>query len=53
MKKNEKYDDGLGNLVQLKNPRSGHWTKINRATGKMYSKVSPGPWKGIPKIKKD
>lgn len=41
------------NVVQVKNPRSGHYVKINRAQGKIVAhKTSPGPYKGIPVAKK-
>lgn len=40
-------------VVQIKNPRSGHYVKIDRSTGKILShKASEGPYKGIPVLKK-
>ena len=36
-------------VVQVKNPRSGHYVKIDRTTGKiMNHKKSDGPYKGVP-----
>ena len=35
-------------LVQVKNPRSGRYVKIDRSAGRIVSqKKSPGPYKGI------
>ena len=40
-------------VVQIKNPKSGHWVKIDRSKGKIVDhKTTPGPYKNIPKIKK-
>ena len=40
-------------IVQLKNPRSGHYVKIDRAKGEIVShKKSEGPYKGVPIVKK-
>ncbi len=40
-------------VVQTKNPRSGHYVKIDREAGKILShKSSSGPYKNIPIIKK-
>ena len=39
--------------VQVKNPRSGHYVKIDRNAGKITGhKSSSGPYKGIPIAKK-
>lgn len=36
-------------FVQLKNPRSGHYIKIDRKLGKVLEyKDSDGPYEGIP-----
>ena len=36
-------------LVQTKNPRTGHYVKIDRGQGRLVShKKSSGPYKGIP-----
>ena len=44
---------GKKRVVQTKNPRSGHYVKIDREAGKILShKSSPGPYKKIPIIKK-
>lgn len=41
------------NVVQIKNPRTGHYVKINRSEGKIVShKSSKGPYKGVPVIRK-
>jgi len=40
-------------IVQTKNPRSGHYVKIDRDAGRIIShKSSPGPYKNIPVIRK-
>lgn len=37
-------------IVQLLNPRSKRWIKVDRLLGKIVShKKTPGPYKGIPK----
>lgn len=38
-------------IVQVQNPRSGRWVKINKDTGLIYTKNSKGGWKNIPKVK--
>jgi len=39
---------GKHDVVQVKNPRSGHYVKIDRSAGKIIShKKSTGPYKGI------
>ena len=41
------------NVVQIKNPRTGHYVKINRNAGRIVDqKKTSGPYKGIPVIKK-
>ena len=38
--------------VQVKNPVSGHWVKLDTRSGKIVDhKKSPGPYKGIPQKK--
>lgn len=40
-------------IVQTKNPKSGHYVRIDREAGKILShKASPGPYKRVPIIKK-
>ncbi len=40
-------------VVQVKNPKSGHYVKIDRAVGKIIDhKKSIGPFIGIPIAKK-
>ena len=40
-------------VVQVKNPRSGHYVKIDRAAGKIVAhKKSEGPYKGVPIARK-
>jgi hypothetical protein len=40
-------------VVQVKNPKSGNYVKIDRAAGKIVShKKSKGPYKGIPVARK-
>jgi hypothetical protein len=39
-------------VVQLKNPKSGHYVKIDRSAGMIIShKKSEGPYKGIPIVR--
>ena len=41
------------NIVQTKNPKTGHYVKINRSEGRIVAhKSSTGPYKGIPIIRK-
>jgi hypothetical protein len=41
------------NIVQVKNPKSGHYVKIDRSAGKIISnKASVGPYKNIPVARK-
>lgn len=40
-------------VVQVKNPRSGHYVKIDRTAGKIIShKQSEGPYKNVPVARK-
>jgi len=40
-------------VVQIKNPKSGRYVKINRSKGKIIShKKSEGPYKGVPVARK-
>ncbi len=40
-------------MVQTRNPKSGHYVKINRSEGKIVShKKSTGPYKGVPVARK-
>jgi hypothetical protein len=41
--------DNKTDIVQVKNPKSGHYVKIDRDKGKIIDhKKSEGPYKGIP-----
>ena len=40
-------------IVQVKNPKSGHYVKIDRDEGKIIGhKKSEGPYKGVPIARK-
>lgn len=40
-------------VVQIKNPRTGRYVKIDRSAGKILShKKSPGAYKGVPVARK-
>jgi hypothetical protein len=40
-------------IVQVKNPKSGHYVKIDRDVGRIIDhKKSEGPYKGIPIARK-
>jgi len=40
-------------VVQTKNPKTGHYVKIDRSAGKILdTKKSPGPYKGVPVARK-
>jgi len=40
-------------VVQVKNPKSGHYVKIDRSAGRILShKKSPKPYKNIPIARK-
>jgi len=44
---------GKKDVVQVKNPRTGNYVKIDRGKGKIIShKKSSGPYKGIPIARK-
>lgn len=46
--KNKKPD-----IVQVKNPKSGHYVKIDRSQGKIIDhKKSEGPYKNVPIARK-
>jgi len=39
-------------IVQVKNPKSGHYVKIDRKAGRIIDhKKSEGPYKGVPVAK--
>ena len=41
------------NIVQTKNPKSGHYVKIDRNAGRILNhKSTEGPYKNIPIIRK-
>lgn len=41
------------NVVQVKNPKTGRYVKIDRGAGKIVShKKSSGPYKGVPVARK-
>ncbi|MDH4028526.1 MAG: hypothetical protein OEU95_06830 [Nitrospirota bacterium] len=41
------------NIVQVRNPKSGHYVKIDRTAGKIVShKKSSGPFKNVPVARK-
>jgi hypothetical protein len=45
--------DKKHNVVQVKNPRTNKYVKIDRSEGKIVShKKSPGPYKGVPVARK-
>ena len=53
MKKNDSSQNDKHDVVQVKNPRSGHYVKIDRTEGKILShKKSDGPYKGVPVARK-
>jgi len=44
---------GKRDVVQVKNPRTGHYVKIDRSAGKIIAhKKSDGPYKGVPIARK-
>ena len=46
-------NSGKKDVVQVKNPRTGHYVKIDRAAGKIVShKKSDGPYDGVPVARK-
>ena len=40
-------------FVQLRNPRSGLYVKIDRARGQLSHKRTPGPYRGVPVLRPD
>lgn len=41
--------DKKKDIVQIKNPRTGHYVKIDRDAGRILDhKKSEGPYKGVP-----
>jgi len=43
------FSQGGPRIVQLRNPRSGHYIKCDRKTGRVIAhKRTKGPYKGIP-----
>ena len=50
---NPKSGSGSKDIVQVKNPRTGHYVKIDRKEGKILAhKKSEGPYKGVPVARK-
>ena len=44
---------GKRDVVQVKNPKTGHYVKIDRSVGRIVShKKSDGPYKGVPVARK-
>jgi hypothetical protein len=39
-------------VVQVKNPKTGKYVKVDKERGIIRSKSSPGPYKGIPIVKR-
>lgn len=39
--------------IQIQNPRSKLWVKVDREEGRVTHKKSKGPFKGIEKIKRE
>lgn len=49
----KKTSTGKSDVVQVKNPRTGHYIKIDRDAGRIISqKKSEGPYKDIPIARK-
>jgi len=45
--------DKKRDIVQIKNPKSGHYVKIDRTSGRILDhKKSEGPYKGVPIARK-
>ena len=45
-----KSTKGSGTRVQVKNPITGRWVKLDTNTGRIVdTKKSAGPYKGVPK----
>ena len=53
MKTTNNIPNGQHDVVQVKNPKSGHYVKIDRTEGKIIShKKSDGPYKDVPFARK-
>jgi len=53
MSKKKTPNSDAHDVVQVKNPRSGHYVKIDRTEGRIIShKKSEGPYKGVPVARK-
>jgi len=49
-----KSNSGKKDVVQVKNPRTGHYVKIDRNAGKIIShKKSEGAYKNVPVARKN
>jgi len=45
--------DKKSDVVQLKNPRTGHYVKVDRSKGKILGhKSTKGPYRGVPVARK-
>lgn len=42
----------MSRYVQIKNPKTGHYTKVDRQSGTLTHKKSPGPYKNVPIAKR-
>ena len=52
-KKTQSSGTSKRDVVQVKNPKTGHYVKIDRSAGKIVShKKSDGPYKGVPVARK-
>ena len=53
MKTNKTVPSSKHDIIQVKNPKTGHYVKIDRTEGIIVSqKKSPGPYKDIPVARK-
>jgi hypothetical protein len=53
MAKTKRTSTGKTRVVQVKNPKTGHYVKIDRVQGKIVShKKSQGPYKNVPIARK-
>ncbi|CZG73905.1 hypothetical protein SC407_14675 [Legionella pneumophila serogroup 1] len=53
MKTTNNIPNGKHDVVQVKNPKTGHYVKIDRTEGKIIShKKSDGPYKDVPVARK-
>lgn len=49
----KKQDSSKHDIVQIKNPRTDRYVKIDRTVGKIIAhKKSDGPYKGVPVARK-